>query len=224
MVVRVVTSLKWQDKFEEFAETFAKLKDDLRDQVSLVIQLTTLETLSVATSTKAKVDRVAVRLSDIQALLRGRTAFEKEIAHFLESNGGAERSLNDDLFLSRLVKKAEGWGEEPEHLRENRSVHFEPGSHSRRRTPSRRYSQEEDQASGAHSYPPVPLPPNASPPPAPTLASASIPQTAYSPYTPRAPSSVQSPSAGGYYQVCRSLGCFNPANLQRRTLYPLMRQ
>jgi hypothetical protein len=200
--VRVITSLKWQDKFEEFAETFAKLKDDLRDQVFLVIQLTTLETLSVATSTKVKVDRVDVRLSDIQALLRGRTAFEKEIAHFLDRNGGAARSLNDDLFLSRLVKKAEGWGEESEHWRENRSVHFELDSHPRRRTTSRRRSQEDDQASAAPPYPPVPLPPNAPPPPAPTLAPAPIPQAAYSPYTPRAPLSVQSPSAGGYYQVC----------------------
>jgi hypothetical protein len=149
--VRVITSLKWQDKFEEFSQNFAKLTGDLRDQISLVIQWTNLGIHSVAKEKKAKVYEVDTKLSDIRAFLPSHTAFEKEIALFLASNGGAERSLYNDEFLSRLVKKAEGWSEVHGPWRENRSVHFEPGNNSRRRTSSRLYSQEDDQVSRSPS-------------------------------------------------------------------------
>lgn len=173
--MRVITSLKWQDKFEDFSESFAKLKGDLRDQVFLVIQLTGLEIHSVATSTKAKVDGIDTTLTDVRALLRGYTAFEKDIADFLKRNGGAERSLHDDRFLSSLVKKVEGWREEPESWRENRSVRFERGTRSRGKATSGRYSQEDDQDSRIRLPPPH------------TLDPAYIPPT-------RAPPTVRSPS------------------------------
>lgn len=123
MLVRVITSLKWQGKFEGFAKTFAKLKDDLRLRMVEVIQLAKLKTYTIVTS-------MDVKLSDIKALLRGRTVFEEEIAHFLDTHGGARRLLNDSAFLLRFVQKVEGWSEEPG----NRSVHFGPDFAPRRGT------------------------------------------------------------------------------------------
>ena len=193
--MRVITSLKWQDKFEEFAETFASLKADLHTQVLQAIHWISLETHSVVTSTNAKLDGFDVRLSDIQALLRARTAPEKEIALFLDNNGGVERSLDDDAFLRRLIKK-EGQSEEPEPRHENRSVHFELTSRPPRGSHPRRYSQDAGRASG------VPLPPNA-PLLSPGLTSVPLqtPRAAYSPYSPRAPLSVPTLSDGDYFQV-----------------------
>ena len=191
-LVRVITSLKWQDKFEEFAEMFANLKMDLHTQVLQAIHWISLETHSVVTSTNAKLDGFDVRLSDIQALLRARTAPEKEIALFLDNNGGPKRSLDDDSFLRRLIKK-ENRSEEPELRRENRSVRFEPTSRPHRGSRSRHYSRDEDRGATF-----MPLPPNAPPSPGPPLQ---IPRAAYSPYSPRAPLTVPTPSDGDYFQV-----------------------
>lgn len=184
-LVRVIKSLKWQEKFEEFAENFSKLKEDLRTRMVVVIHITTLDTHSVATSTETKVDDMGIKLHEIQALLRGRTAFEKEIARFLEKHGGAARTLRDDVALSRLVKKIEGVDDE----RDYRTVHFEPREYPRRRNSGRSnsYNSETDGPYGSAA--------------ASSWAEGSRrAPSAYSPYSPRAPSSsqLQQSSASGY--------------------------
>lgn len=168
----------------------------------VVVHITTMDTHNVATATEAKVDHMDVRLVDIQALLRGRTAFEKEITRFLEKTGGAAQALRDDVTLSRLVKKIEG-------VEDDRAVHFEPSEHLRshphRKNSGRSNSYNSDDANYTSSryptvIPPPPPPPNFSPnayswsdPPAPHRRA---PSAAYSPYSPRPPmsSSVGAPS------------------------------
>lgn len=193
-------SLKWQEKFEEFAESFMKLKEDLRTRILVVIHLTSLETHRVTTSTQAKVDQVDVKLDDIKNLLRGRTALEKDISRFIERYGPMENFTRDDASLARLVKKVEGLGDE-------RQVHFDP-EHVQ---PRRRNSGNAYDGGGAHGYsgyggyvggagsygaPPAVTPTPVKPSP--------LPQSPYAPYTPRAAVSSM-PENNAYGYVCA--GC-----------------
>ncbi|KAF8318725.1 hypothetical protein DL93DRAFT_339692 [Clavulina sp. PMI_390] len=108
LIVRIIKSLKWQDKFEEFSNNFTQLGESLKTRITVVIHLTVLDSHVIAVSTETKVDDVQKGMDDIRALLRGRTAFEKDVMRYLEKLGGPDNVVRHDRELASLVKKVEG--------------------------------------------------------------------------------------------------------------------
>ena len=95
-VVRIIKSFSWQEKFEDFAQMFSKLKASLNDAMLLAIHKSTIE---IKERTKVSDEK----LNQVLVILKKRTDVEHDIARYIQRNGGINRCLERDSMMHDLI-------------------------------------------------------------------------------------------------------------------------
>lgn len=100
-LVKILKAFSWQQKWEEFVQTFRDLKDTLKMKLLLVLNDAAGDTKSIVSSTDQKIDEVL-------RLLKRRTNVEDDMNDFITSHGGIKAFVDNDDVMRYLVKKCEG--------------------------------------------------------------------------------------------------------------------
>ncbi|KAF8336266.1 uncharacterized protein EI90DRAFT_3045103 [Cantharellus anzutake] len=100
VIIRIVKSLAWQEKFESFAQMFSELKTSLNDAMLVIVHRSTRKINDRTKASDGKLDRVLV-------LLRKRTDLENKIARFIQRHGGIDRCLEEDSIVQGLITVSE---------------------------------------------------------------------------------------------------------------------
>ncbi|KAF8336264.1 uncharacterized protein EI90DRAFT_3045091 [Cantharellus anzutake] len=100
VIVRMVKSLSWQEKFESFAQKFSELKTRLNDAIFVIIHKSTKEINERAKASDEKLDQVL-------GLLKKRTDLEYQMDRYIQQHGGIGRCLEDDNLIQGLIAVSE---------------------------------------------------------------------------------------------------------------------
>ena len=98
--VKFFTSMKWKPKFESVVEQFAAHKKDLLADLQLHTSITVTKTHDLLATVDEKINSMKAMIE--VAFERMQTPDERELSAFAQKNGGAERILENGMFLKKV--------------------------------------------------------------------------------------------------------------------------